>query len=92
MNFRRSNSQEVMKIFSAFFVLLLYPASCWAAYVKVCPVGPDCDPSEMVWLQIDPFGATMNTELLGIVVGGGLLLWSVGLGVGMWIQSIRKLR
>lgn len=72
--------------------LALCPASCWAAYVKVCPVGPGCDPSEMVWLQIDPFGATMNTELLGIVVGGGLLLWSVGLGVGMWIQSIRKLR
>lgn len=72
--------------------LALCPASCWAAYVKVCPDGPGCDPSEMVWLQIDPFGATLDPELIGLVVGGGLLLWSVGIGIGSCIQSIRKLR
>lgn len=81
-----------MKKIFPLLALALLPASCWAAYVKACPNGPGCDPSEMVWLQIDPFGATLDPELVGLVVGGGLLLWGVGLGVGMCIQSVRKLR
>lgn len=82
-----------MKRISLLLILLCVsvpPAG--ASYVQVCPDGAACDPAQMVWLQIDPFGATLNPVLTSLVVGGGLLLWGTGCGVGMYLQSLRKMR
>lgn len=81
-----------MKRISFLLFLALAPASCWASFVKVCPDVAGCSESEMVWLQIDPFGAHLNPALVGLVVGGGLLLWGTGCGVGMYLNSLRKMR
>jgi len=77
-----------------FFLLLLamLPAQCWASFVQVCPDAAGCSESEMVWLQIDPFGSTLDPALLSLVIGGGLLLWGTGCGVGMYLNTIRKFR
>lgn len=81
-----------MKKISLLLFLVFAPALGWAGYVQVCPLGPGCDPAEMVWLEIDPFGATLNPEIVAAVVGGGLLLWGVGVGIGMFLQTVRKFR
>lgn len=81
-----------MKKISPLLAFLVFsPAFSWAGYVQVCPV-PGCDPSEMVWLQIDPFGATLSPEVVALVVGGGLFLWATGCGIGMLLNVVRKLR
>jgi hypothetical protein len=81
-----------MKRISLLLILALVPSHCWASFVQVCPDLAGCAESEMVWLQIDPFGAHLNPSLVGLVVGGGLLLWGTGCGVGMYLQSLRKMR
>ncbi len=73
-------------------LLFMMPSVCSASYAQVCPLAAGCKSNEMVWLQIEPFGATLNPQLVALVVGGGLLLWGVGCGVGMYLQSLRKMR
>ena len=80
-----------MKRFFLLFLALL-PAPCSAAYVQVCPEAAGCLESEMVWLQIDPFGAHLDPAVVSVVIGGGLLLWGTGCGVGMYLNSLRKFR
>jgi len=77
-----------------FFLLLLVmlPSPCLAAFVQVCPDAAGCAESEMVWLQIDPFGSHLDPALVSVVIGGGLLLWGTGCGVGIYLNSIRKFR
>lgn len=72
--------------------MFLGPAASWASFVQVCPQAAGCNSTEMVWMQIEPFGAVLDPEVTGMVVGGGLLLWGVGCGVGMFLNSIRKFR
>lgn len=73
-------------------LLLLSPVSAWALYVQGCPLGAGCKPSELVWVQIDPFGSVLNPEAVAMVVGGGLLLWGIGCGFGMLLNTMRKMR
>ncbi|MDD3472386.1 MAG: hypothetical protein PHS86_06355 [Syntrophaceae bacterium] len=81
-----------MKKFFLFLFLTLLPAVCSASFVQVCPDAAGCAESEMVWLQIDPFGSTLDLAVTGTVIGGGLLLWGTGCGVGMFLNTIRKFR
>lgn len=81
-----------MKKISLLSFLLCVPSQTWAAFVQACPGAAGCDPSEMVWLQIDPFGANLDPSIVAVVIGGGLLLWGVGCGVGMYLNVVRKFR
>lgn len=81
-----------MKQISLLFLLLCVSSSSWAAFVQVCPGAAGCDESEKVWLQIDPFGSTLDPTIVGVVIGGGLLLWGIGCGVGMYLNITRKMR
>lgn len=80
------------QIFLLLTLAVLAPAACWASFVQVCPDAAGCAESEMVWLQIDPFGAHLDPAVVSVVIGGGLLLWGVGCGIGMYLNSIRKFR
>lgn len=81
-----------MKQIFLLLLLALFPGQSWALFVEGCPDGANCMDSEKVWVQIDPFGAHLDPEVVALVVGGGLLLWGIGCGIGMYLQSVRKLR
>lgn len=74
------------------FVLLFASCPAWAIdyYIEACPNGGGCANSQKVWIKIfDPY-AGLDLEIVSTVVGGGLLMWAVGAGIGLVINIVRK--
>lgn len=78
-------------------LLLLSPVSASAAYY-VQAYSSKSTLSSTTWIEVQDASQivelfrTVDPQVTGLVVGGGLLLWGVGCGVGMYLQSARKLR
>ncbi len=79
----------------AALVVGLLPSSAFAVdwYVKACPDVPNCRNADKEWVVI-PSGTLdgLDLDMLSMVVGSGLLMWAVGLGIGMAIFAVRKMR
>lgn len=78
-------------------LLMLSPVSSWAAFYVQASTSPSILATK-VWIEVqdastisDPF-RTVDPQLTSLVVGGGLLLWGIGCGVGMFLNQSRKMR